>query len=122
MATVSDGTTNIDIGTSDERIDATIEKSTTRTAGGNYRSVTGGERLAFSVKCRLTPAVFRTLLDLLKNGASSYYFTPNDSSTISDLYPTTTFPLNCNITNLKRSWDNRSYYYVSFTVESSSYV
>lgn len=123
MATITDGTTTLDIGMADERLDPILEKSSKITAGGNIRSITSGERLRIAIDCRLTPAKYRTLLNIIKSGATNYYFTPNNSTTeYTDLYPNTTWPLNCNIDSIKRKWDNRSYYYVSFIVEAVSYA
>jgi len=122
MAIISDGTTSVDLGLCAELIDPILEKSSKRTAGGNTRSITSGERLVFSVKGRVTPTILRSAFDLLKNGASNYFYTPNDASEWEDLYDSSNFPLNCNITGLKREWDNRNYYYIMFNVESVSYV
>jgi hypothetical protein len=123
MATLSDGTTDIDLGTANERINPIIDKSSKITAGGNIRSITGGERLMFAVDIRATQATYRSIINLLTNGASNYYYTPNNSTVEwTSLYPNTTWPLNCNINNLKRTWDNRSYFYVSFEVEAISYA
>lgn len=121
MATLSDGTTDIDLGKVNERINPMLDKSSKRTAGGNIRSITAGERLSFAVDIRATPAVYRSILDLMVNGSTNYYYTPNDTSEFVGLYPATTFPLNCNINNLKRTWDNRSQFYISFDVEAISY-
>jgi hypothetical protein len=122
MATVTDGTTSLDLGYVTEAIDPVLEKTTLRTAGGNLRSVTSGERLRFKAQARLSKADYRTFINLLKNGASNYFFTPTDDEEWTDLYPTTTWPLNANIYNIKRAWDNRTKFYVDFMVESVSYV
>ena len=122
MASVTDGSTTIDLGKCDETIMPMLEKTSKRTGGGNIRSITSGERLGFQIKARVTPAVYRTLLDLLQNGASNYYYTPNSTTEFTGLYPSTTFPLNANIYNLSRDWDNRSYFYITFDVESTTYV
>ena len=122
MATITDGTTSLDLGKTTETIDPVLEKTTVRTAGGNLRSVTSGERLRFRCQARLSPANYRTFIDLLNNGASNYFFTPTDSTQWTNLYGSTTWPLIANIYNIKRAWDNRSYYYVDFFVESVSYV
>jgi len=122
MSIVTDGTTSIDLGNTNETIDPILEKSSKRTGGGNVRSITSGERFGMLVEARLTPATYRSFLDLMNNGASSYFFTPTDTTQWTDLYPAATWPLNANIFNISRSWDNRSYYYVKFEVESTSYV
>jgi hypothetical protein len=122
MAIVSDGTTDLDLGLCEEKEMGGLEKSTKTTAGGNRRSITAGERFAMDVKARLTPAEFRSLRDLLNNGSSNYYFTPSDTTQWTDLYPDITWPLNVDISAPIRDWDNRSRYYVSFGVSSTSYV
>jgi hypothetical protein len=122
MAIVSDGTTDITILDADENLKSTLERASKRTGGGNVRSITGGERIVSTIKGRVTPANYRLLIDLQKNGASNYFYTPNDSSEWSDLFPTDTWPLNCNIFNLESPWNNRSYYYIEFEMESVSYV
>ncbi len=122
MATISDGTTDLDLGSSIETIDPQLEKSSKRTGGGNIRAITGGERFKMSVQARLTAAQYRTFIDLMNNGANEYFFTPSDSTQWTDLYPATTWPLSIDLTGLRRQWDNRTSYYVDFTVESASYV
>jgi hypothetical protein len=122
MAIISDGITDITLEYADERIDPVIERSSTVTAGGNIRSITGGERINFVVKSRVTPAIYRSLLNLITNGALQYFYTPNDTTDWSDLYATTTFPLNVNINTIKREWDNRGIYYITMELESVSYA
>nr|BDD44680.1 hypothetical protein 10 [Legionellales bacterium] len=122
MAIISDGTTEIDFGRADETVLPGLEKTTKVTAGGNIRSITAGERFKMRVIVRVTPAVYRSFIDLMNNGASNYYFTPTDTTQWDDLYPDITWPLNVDISGIDRDWDNRSYYYVSFNVESVSYV
>lgn len=124
MAIISDGTTNISIDYVDERIRPEIEESTTRTAGGDTRRVPGGERLRIKSEWRLTPAQYRSILTLLTNNASNYFYTPEDSTASywTDLYPSLTFPMNAQFTEVGRTWDNRSYWYVEMEIESTSYL
>ncbi len=122
MAIVSDGVTTVDLGLSFEIPAPGVEKSTTLTGGGNTRSITSGERFRMSVESRVTATLLRTFLDLMLNGASSYFFTPSDITQWSALYPRINFPLNSNIFNISRQWDRRTLYYVNFDVESTSYV
>lgn len=121
---LTDGTTTLTFSNSDENINPVLEKNTKRTAGGNTRSITGGERALFNVTVRLTPTQYRTLLNLLNNGADNYFFTPQDSTDtwMTSLYPDISFPLNVNITETARKWDNRSYWYVEMQAESTGYV
>jgi hypothetical protein len=122
MAIISDGVTDIDLGKCAEAIDPILEKSSKRTGGGETRSVTGGERVGFIVQCRITPVLYRSLIDLMNNKANAYFFTPTDATEWTSLYPSTTWPLSVDLTALKRDWDRRDIFYVSFRVESSSYV
>ena len=123
MAIFSDGTTDLTI-TADEQYKPQIEKTTKRTAGGNLRSITSGERFEVIAKIRVTPTEYRSLINLLKNNSNNYYFTPEDSSKawMSSIYPDITWPLNVNFDNLSRDWDNRGYWYVSMDIEGTSYV
>jgi hypothetical protein len=122
MAKVTDGTTEIDFGKCMETVMPSLEKATKTTAGGNFRAITAGERFRMEVKPRVTPAVYRSFIDLLNNGASNYYFTPSDTTQWTALYPDITWPLNVDISSPMKDWDNRSYYYISFEVVSVSYV
>jgi hypothetical protein len=124
MCIIYDGTTTFTSLLSDESINPVIEKNTKRTAGGNTRSITGGERFKATVKIRETPGDYRSLLNVLNSGADNYYFTPQDStaSWMTSLFPDISFPLNANIGAPKREWDNRSAWYIVFDVESSGYV
>ncbi len=124
MAKISDGTTEISMPQSDDRVNPGIEKSTKRTAGRELRSTVGGEVFKMSVRSRATPAVFRTVIDLLKNGSPNYFFTPEeeDKQWLADLYPDVSYPLNANFSNLGREWDNRNAFYITYDVESTSYV
>jgi len=121
---ISDGTTDLTYEYSDENIMPIIEKSTKRTAGANDRNILGGERLSIDVRFRTTATGYRNLINLLTNNADNYFFTPQDytSQWWSDLYPDIEWPLNCTISNIKRKWDNRSRWWVSLDVESTSYV
>ncbi len=124
MAKISDATTEIDLPQSDERLEPVLEKATKRTAGAELRSITGGERFKMNVRSRTTPAVFRTVIDLLNNGATDYFYTPEDetASWLTDLYPDLSFPLNANFSNLRREWDNRKAFYIAYDVEATAYV
>jgi hypothetical protein len=121
---ISDGTTDLTYEYSDESINPVIERSNKRTAGGNMRTVTGGERLTVSTTFRTTGTGYRNLINLLNNNADNYFFTPQDSDKQywSDLYPDITFPINATFSNITRTWDNRSKWWVSMEVQSTSYV
>jgi hypothetical protein len=124
MAIISDGSTDITIEFVDEEINPNLEKSEKRTAGGNARSITGGERLILDLKLRLTPSQVRSITNLFKNNANNYYYTPEDSTADywSELYPSLSFPYNATFSKLVRDWDNRSKWYYKMVVTSTEYV
>jgi hypothetical protein len=98
-----------------------LDKTSKKTAGGDYRSIVAGERYDITSRFRTTAANLRSLKNLLNDGSSSYFFTPTVDSS-STLFTNLTFPLNVNITNIKIEWYNERVYYVTMMVESTSYV
>jgi len=124
MAIISDGTTDITIEFVDEDINPAIEETIKRTAGGNLRKITGGERLGLNLELRVTPSQYRSVLSLLTNNADNYFYTPEESTASywSSLYPDLEFPLNITYTNLKRTWDNRGYWYIKMDAEFTNYI
>jgi hypothetical protein len=119
---ITDGTTALTFADSEEIINTfDLDKTTKKTAGGDYRSVVAGERYNITSRFRTTAANLRSLKNLLNNGASSYFFTPTVDSS-STLFTNITFPLNVNITDIKIEWYNERVYYVTMAVESVSYV
>jgi len=117
---LTDGTTTVTIPYSDDSLSPGIEASVVRTAGGNLRRVRGGERFNMTSKVRVTPTEYRSLLDLLNTDTANYFFTP--SETFADLYPDIVFPLNCVINGITLDWNNRKFYYVTLSIEGTSYV
>lgn len=115
---LSDGTTDITVTQANEVFRVDIEKSTTTAAGGRLKSQTAGKRIGFKVDIRTTQAVYASILTLLTNGAAHYYYTPEETYA---LFSSVTFPIEVNVTNLKRDWDNRTAVYVSFDAESIDY-
>jgi hypothetical protein len=122
MAIFSDGTTDVTIEFVDETIAPVLEKSVTTSAGGRLKTQTGGERLTFSIRFRTTAALFRSLMNLLKNGADEYYYTPEDTHQFYTTSNTVTFPLNVVFNQIAWEWDNRSTYYIGMQVTSVDYV
>lgn len=119
---ITDGTTTLTFNDSEEIIDDfDLDKTSKKTAGGDYRSVTTGERFDLTSRFRTTAANIRSLKNLLNNGATDYWFTPTRSWD-DDLYTNITFPLNVNITKIKFEWYNTTVYWVTMKVESTSYV
>jgi hypothetical protein len=101
---ITDGVTNLTFTDSDDIIDPIIEKSSRRTGSGDFRC--------------------RTILNLLNNNATNYFFTPREStqSWMTALYPDITFPLNVNVTKFKTSFQTKDVVYFTIKVESTSYV
>jgi hypothetical protein len=116
---ISDGTTDIEVLYADEIADPIIDEDSAMSAGGFIKTQRSGKRFKMDVKIRASAAEYMALLNLLTNGSPRYYFTPNDTHGI---YSDVTFPLEVGISDLKRSWDNRTYYYLDFTVESAGYI
>jgi hypothetical protein len=123
MAVFSDGTTDLTY-SSDETYQLPVEKTTKRAGGGNLKSITSGERLSIGVRLRLTPAQYRSLLNLFSNNADNYYYTPEESekSWMSDLWPNVTWPINVNYSSISNEWNNRGYWYVVLGIDSTSYI
>ncbi len=124
MAIISDGVTDVTIDYVDENINPVVERTTKRTAGGNLRTITSGERLDMQLNMRVTPAQYRSLLTIFTNKADNYFYTPEASTASywSALYPSLTFPMNATFRNMKRDWDNRGYWYVQMNMESTEYL
>ena len=111
MAIFTDGTTTLTVNFVDESVEPTNEQSTNRTAGGSDRTVIGGERMKIRIEARLTPAQYRSLINIYNSTSGNLYYTPNDTTETfwTALYPDITFPLNSRFFNMKRNWDNRKY-------------
>lgn len=117
--TITDGTTSLTIANADEEMIPVYDKSTRRASSGALKAQVAGERVAFDVKVRATPAQFRTLMNILTSQSNFVYYTSEETY---PFYSGVDFPLACNVTNVDREWDNRSYYYVKFRVESVDYI
>jgi hypothetical protein len=124
MAILQGGSDSVTIEFVDEKIEPIVEETVRRTAGGNLRKTTGGERLQIGLTMRLTPAQYRSLLTLITNRSQTYSYTPEDSTASfwSDLYPDLTFPINCLFNRIEKDWDNRSHWYVTLEMESVEYL
>lgn len=115
---LSDGTTSVTITEANETFGPVIDKSTRRSSGGRLKSQTSGKRINFRVECRTTQTVYASLLSLLTNGADKYFYTPEETY---DLFTSVSFPIEVNVTKLKRKWDNRRVVYITFEVEAVDY-
>ena len=119
---LTDGITSFTITDSRGKAFPEIDKSTRSTAGGNLRSITTGQRPIFTESIRVTPAQYNSLLQLLTNNATSYFYTPSSDADYSELYPDITFPLAVTVLNLSKEWDNGSHFYVNMDIQGISYV
>lgn len=122
MSIISDGTTDITLNgvTSDDF--QILDKSTRKTAGGGTRSIVAGRKFVTVEKYRLTGAEYLTLIELLDNGSTQYYFTP---STIPDHMSSDDFPLLCNISAPKKerqAGGGDKKYYITIEFESVNYL
>lgn len=120
MGIISDGITPIDLGFTDEVYDPNLEESTRQSTGGRTKRQVSGERLQITVRAAVTQTLLRSVLTLLNNSSSSYFYTPTDQLT--DLYPSITYPLEVNITNIESTFDNKNIFYVKFDVVSVDYL
>ena len=118
-AIISDGTTDINIGLANEIPNRVIERNSKNSASGAIKQQVAGSRLIFSVNARVTGAVYNSLVNLLVNGSQFYFYTPTDTHS---MFPDVTFPLAVEISGLKRDWDNRNVYYISFKTKSIDYI
>lgn len=119
MAIISNGTTDITLEFADEILLPSLEKVNKRASGGNLKQQVGGERIQLGVKARVTPSLFRSVLDLLKDGSINYFYTPEDDY---DLYTKVIKPIPVQIDNIGEEWDNRKVHYIKFDVRSISYI
>lgn len=121
--TITDGTTTLTFTFSANQTgDPEIDIGTSLTAGGRIRTQIGGERPIFNEKVAVTGAELRVLLNLLHNGASSYYYSP--ASTPPE-YSASDFPMEVSI-NYKgksdRGGSNASkIYYVDLILTGARY-
>jgi len=118
-ALISDGTTDVNIGYANEIPNRTIEKSSKLSASGSIKQQIAGSRLSFQVDARVTGAISESIYTLLTNGAEFYFYTPTDTHS---MFPNVITPIPVEFSNLKRTFDNRNIYYISFTVTSLDYI
>jgi hypothetical protein len=100
----------------DEKNIGEIEQAGGSTASGNLRQQQTGERLRFECRAAVTVAVYRSLLNLIKNPlATTFFYTPEETY---DLYSNVDFPISVRVSNLKPIWDNREIHHIEFLIES----
>lgn len=118
--TISDGTTTLTFNFSDDRGPETRVVQTIReSANGSLKFKTAGERIIFDDRPLVTGAELRSLLDLIHNGASEYFYTPD---TIPPEYSSSIFPLTCFVRyrgKRESIWrDNARQYFVRLEIQS----
>lgn len=119
--TLTDGTTTFNV-ESDAHFYADIEKASAKSAGGYWRTQIAGERLKCTESLRLTGAQYRALLDLIKNGAANYYYTPDITP---PEYDDADFPISVYFDLSKKkeeAYNGSIIYYVDLDIESSEYI
>jgi len=117
--TITDGVTTLTFADSDLRSDSEIEYGEARTVGSVVKTQISGERFTATDSIRITGAQYRTLIDLLKNNAADYYYTP---TTVPPEYSSTNFPMKARINVAKKStraYNGAIYYYVDLNIISS---
>jgi len=119
VAIISDGSTDITIQYVDEKPQPQLITADKMSASGAIKSQTSGERLVIKCEARMTASQLRSVLDLLKNTASTYFYTPEETHGV---YADVLFPIEARFSELKHKWDNRSFYYVTWKVESVDYL
>ncbi len=91
---ISNGTTDVEFVTN-RLVDFTaMEKSTGRTSGGNITQLIVGHRFTGLEKIRSTGAEYKTLIDLLVDGSTSYFYTPTTAPTY---VASTKFPMEVSV-------------------------
>ena len=119
---ISDGTTELTyLGT---QVDDSliIEQSSTTTGSGSSRTIRAGKRFFNVENIRITGAQYKTLTDLLMNGASEYYYTPTHDLGIVD---TTDFPMPVKIgmpSKISQHYDGVKYYILQLTFSGVDYL
>ena len=120
MAIISDGITDVVLDFADETYDPLFDKSVRTSTSGRLKAQFGGERFQISVKARVTQTQFRAVINLLKSGSDSYFYTPGDQLT--SLYPDIEYPIQVDLDKLESFFDNKKIFYIKFAVRSTGYV
>ena len=119
---ISDGVTELTfLGTQvDDFID--LEQSSSRTAGGNIRTIRAGKRFKVLEKIRLTGSEYGALINLLTNNAETYFYTPANTP---DYLTSSDFPMSVSIgkpTKSRHVGGGTKRYYIEIPIEGSSYL
>ena len=119
MAILSNGTINITIPETDEVIQPSIEKINKKASGGDLKQQVGGERLKIKCKARVPAALFRSIVDMLKDGSEEYFYT---TEVTHPFYANVVQPIPVQVSDVGQQWDNRKFHYIDFMIESISYI
>jgi hypothetical protein len=118
---ITDGTTSLTFTGNLNEPGFSIEQTNKITNAGLLRTQVRGERFITLERIRTTGAELRSLLTLLTNGATTYYYTPDP---VPEYMSSTDFPKAIRVQKMKRmkkTWNGREYYYIELTIEGIEY-
>lgn len=116
---LSDGSTTITINTADGNGDSELIRDVKITAGGDTRTRIAGERFVVNERFETTGTQLRNILNLIKNNASSYTYTP---TTTPPEWESSDFPMIVDIEYIgktTRVYDGEIKYFVSLRIQSA---
>jgi hypothetical protein len=99
-----------------------IDQSSSRTTGGESRTIRTGKKYATVESYRITGTELRQLIDLLTDNSTNYFFTP---SVIPDTMSSSDFPMDVNIkipTKSSQTGGGDKKYIIKINIESVSYL
>jgi hypothetical protein len=99
-----------------------IDQSSTRTTGGETRTIRTGKKYATVESYRVTGSELKQLIDLLTDNSANYFFTP---SVVPDTMSSSDFPLDVKInvpTKSSQAGGGDKKYFIKVSYESVSYL
>jgi len=115
---LSDGTTSININTSDNNPDFKLIKSKKTTAGGQLRIRTTGTKFVVNEEMEVTGTQLRAIMDLLTNNAATYTYDPTSQPPEWD---SSNFPMAVSIDysgKTQRIYNGEIRYFIALNIES----
>jgi hypothetical protein len=97
-----------------------LEQASTRTAGGNIRTIRAGQRFKAVEKIRMTGTVYASLMSLLTDNSEQYLYTP---TIIPDYLSSSDFPMKVNIgqpRKIRHAGGGTKKYYVEIMIEGTA--
>lgn len=119
MAILQGDSGTVELQFTDERLAPSQDVAYKRAAGGSRQQQFAGELFKLNCRARVTSALFRSTMDILKDRSEMYFYTPEQRY---DLYPNLEYPIPVLIKNIGEEWDNRKVHYIKFTVEALDYI